>query len=233
MMVGGDTIRVLIADDHALVRQGLRRVLAEDPALVVVAEAATGHEILSLALEHRPDVLLLDLNLPGQSGLEALRQVRAHMPCPPRAIVLSAFRHEEYVRRAREFGVAGFLSKSGPDDELRRAIRRVMAGETVFDPAVAAIVEEQRYSGRGRFQRYTDGSEPLSAAELDVLRRMVGEESYAEIATVLGRGYRTVCAQAKSVYDKLSVNNRQQAVLKALELGILRLPRAHHDEDTR
>lgn len=222
-MEEAEAIRVLIAEDHTVVRQGLRRLLMEDPHLVVVGEASTGHEILSLVLKHQPDVLLLDLDLPGQNGLDALRSLKEHMERPPHALVLSAFQEEEYVRQARELGVAGFLSKGCDGVELRTAIYRVMQGKVVFDPVIASIVGEQRYSGRGRLRRYTDGSLTLSPAELVVLHEMCGEDSYEEIARRLGRGHATIRSQAAGVCQKLGVNTRQQAVLKALRLGILRL----------
>lgn len=222
-MQGDDTIRILIAEDHGVVRQGLRRVLAEDPRLVVVGEASTGHEILSLVLQQRPDVLLLDLDLPGQSGLAALKSLRAHVAQPPRTLVLSAFHDEEYVRLAHELQVAGFLSKGCDDERLRQAIHQVMAGTQVLDATIATIVRGQRYSGTGRFRRYTDGSEALSTAELVVLEKMMGEQTYEEIAEDLGRSHGTVRSQAATVCEKLGVSSRQQAVLKALQLGILHL----------
>jgi DNA-binding NarL/FixJ family response regulator len=215
------TIRILIAEDHAVVREGLRRLLLEDARLRVVGEARSGHEILSLVLQQRPDVLLLDLDLPGQSGLDAVRSLRDHAPQMPRIVILSAFHEEEYIRRAHELGVAGFLTKGCDGAQLRAAIYQVMAGGTALDPRIAGIVKEQAYSTRGRFQRYTDGSHPLSIAELAVLRRMMGDTPYDEIARDLGRKPSTVRAQAAKVCEKLGVNSRQQAVLKALQLGII------------
>jgi len=222
-MMGGGTIRVLIAEDHKIVRQGLRRILSEDPDLEVVAEASNGDEILSLVLRHQPDVLLLDLDLPGQGGLDALRLVRDHAPRQPRALVLSAFCNEEYVRRARELGVDGFLSKDCGDDNLRRAVRAVATGKGTFDPAVVAISREQTYSGSGRFRRYSDGSIALTAAELAVLHKMLGGQSYEDISQDLGRSFSTVRTQAVKIMEKLDVRSRSEAVLKALQLGILRL----------
>jgi len=143
-----NTISVLMAEDHAIVRQGLRRLLAEDERLLVVAEARTGHEVLGLVMEHQPDILLLDLDLPGQSGLAALRTVREYIKRPPRTLVLSAFRDEEYVCRAHELGVAGFMSKDCDGASLRGAIYRIAAGEDVFDPAIEDIIKRQDYSAR-------------------------------------------------------------------------------------
>ncbi len=218
-----DSISILVAEDHAMVRQGLRRLLAEDERLVVVAEAGTGYEILGLVMQHQPDVLLLDLDLPGQNGLAALRAVREHAARPPRTLVLSAFQDEEYIRRACELGVAGFMSKNCDEERLRDAIHQVMAGKKVFEPAIAAIAEEQYYSPKGRFQRYTDGSEALTRAELDVLRGMLDGQTYEDIAEVLGREHGTVRCQATKICEKLGVSSRGQAVRKALQLGILHL----------
>lgn len=218
-----DTVSILMAEDHAVMRQGLRRLLVEDERLVVVAEARTGYEILGLVMQHQPDVLLLDLDLPGQNGLAALRTVQAHIARPPRTLVLSAFHDEEYVGRAHELGVAGFLSKDCDGERLREAIHRIAAGEQVFDPAIEAVVQGQRYSAKGRFKRYSDGSPALTRAELDVLRRMLDGLPYEEIATALGREHGTVRSQAASVCSKLGVGTRGQAVRKALQLGILHL----------
>ncbi len=226
-MSGDGTIGILIAEDHALMREGLRRLLAEDARLHVVAEAATGHEILSLVLRHRPDVVLADIDLPGQSGLEAVRALHAHISRPPRVIMLSAFHNEEYIRQAREIGVAGFLTKDCEGPALRAAIVRVMAGEEVFEAPIAHIMKEQKYSAEGRLRRYADGSPAISPAEMEVLRAMVSDASYEEIAQNLGRARGTVRAQAAKVCEKLGVNTRQQAVLKALELGLLRLEEVH------
>ena len=222
-MEGADTIRLLLAEDHVVVRQGLRTLLAADPHLVVVAEAGTGYEILALVLQHRPDVLLLDLDLPGQNGLAALRGLRAYARPVPRTLVLSALHGEEHVRQARELGVAGFLCKGCDGEQLRRAVHDVARGRPVFDPAVAAIVRGQEYSERGRFRRYADGSEALTPAELAVLRKMMGTQIYAEIARALGCSPSTVRTQVAAVCQKLGVDSRQQAVLKALRLGILHL----------
>jgi len=223
MMQREDMISIVVAEDHAVMRQGLRRLLAEDDRLVVVAEARTGYEILGLVMQHQPDVLLLDIDLPGQNGLDALRTVKAHIVRPPRTLVLSAFHAEEYICRARELGVAGFLSKDCDGERVRDAIHRIMAGEQVFDPVIAAIMRKQCYTAKGRFKRYSDGSQALSPAELDVLHGMLEGQSYEEIAGVLGRERGTVRSQAATIFDKLAVGTRGQAVRKALQLGILQL----------
>jgi len=216
-------IRILIAEDHVVVREGLRCLLVEDSRLVVVAEARTGHEILSLVLEHHPDILLLDLDLPGQSGLAALRAVQAHVAAPPRTIILSAYGSEEYVRLARELGVKGFLSKGCEEMQLRQTIFQVMAGVPVFDLTISAIARKQCYSAKGRFLRYADGSLTLTPAELAVLEGMLEGQTYNQIAKGLGRKHGTVRIQAAKVCEKLNVTNRGEAVRKALQLGILQI----------
>ncbi len=219
----GTKIRLLIAEDHVVVRQGLRSILTEDSRLSVVAEACTGYEILALVLQHRPDVLLLDIDLPGQNGLEAVASLRTHLSQLPRTLILSAFLDEEYVRRAREMGIDGFLSKACDGASLREAVFRVMSGSTVLDSTVATIVKKQNYSPRGQFRRYSDGSQVLTATEAMVLQHMVGDAPYEEIAEQVGRSYSTVRTQAAAVCQKLGVNSRQQAVLKGLQLGILHI----------
>jgi DNA-binding NarL/FixJ family response regulator len=171
-------------------------------------------------------VLLLDLDLPGQNGLAALQGLRAHAAVLPRTLVFSAVHHEEHVRRARELGVLGFLTKGCDAEQLRRAVHDVASGRQVFDPTVANIVRAQKYSARGRFRRYADGSEALTPAELAVLRKMMGTQIYQEIAGALGSRPSTVRTHAAAVCQKLGVDSRQQAVLKALRLGILHLDEA-------
>jgi DNA-binding NarL/FixJ family response regulator len=184
-----DTIRLLIAEDYALVRQGLRSLLADDPRPVVVAEATTGYEILALVLEHRPDVLLLDPDLPGQSGLAALHSLRQHVTPPPRTLVLSAWHAEERVRQAPELGVSGFLHMWCDCEQLRRAVHDVASDRPAFDPAVAGIVRRQEYSRRGRLRRYADGSKALTPAELAVLRKRSAGCAGPSVATTCCAAY--------------------------------------------
>lgn len=218
-----DTISLLIAEDLVVVREGLRHLLAEDPRLIVVAEAYTGYDVLPLAQQYRPDVLLLDLDLPGRNGIAVLQELRHHARQRPLSIVLSAVYNEEYVRRVHELGARGFLSKSCAGTRLREAVHQVVAGRRVFDPAIAAIMRQQSYNRKGRFQRYSDGSLALSMAEYAVLEKLMGEQTCEEIAAELGRCPGTVRTQAAAIYRKLDVCNRQQAVLKALRLGVVRL----------
>jgi len=219
----GETIDILIAEDHALMRQGLRRLLETEPQFRVVAEAATGHEVLSLVLKHQPAILLLDIDLPGQNGLDTLAELHTHVAHLPRVIVLSAFHEEEYVRRAHELKVAGFLSKGCNAAQLHTALRRILAGERVFEAPIAATLREQSYSAAGRFRRYSDGSPSISVAELPVLQAMMGDDTYEQIGVRLGRSLSTVRSQAAKICEKLGVNSRQQAVLRAVQLGILSL----------
>jgi DNA-binding NarL/FixJ family response regulator len=221
MMPDERVIRLLIAEDHELVREALRYTMSEDPCLSVVAEACTGHDVLPLVRQYQPDAVILDLDLPGQDGLAVLQTLRTHVHRPPRTIILSGFYNEEYVRRACELGAAGYLSKDCAGARLRQAVHQVIAGGRVFEPAITAILRRQHYNRSGRFQRYTDGSLALSTAETGVLRKLVGEQTCEEIAGEMGRCPGTVRTQAAAIYRKLDVCNRQQAVLKALRLGII------------
>jgi len=217
-------IRVLIADNYPLIRTAIGIVLGSDANIQVVAEARSGHEVVPLALQHRPDLVILDIHLPGQSGLAALKELRQRLPSPPRTLVLSSSCREEDIRVAYELGVAGYLLiDCDLGQDLCQVVHKVVADVPVFSPAVAAILTRQRYTKGRRLERYADGTCVLSPAERDVVEQMMRAESAEEIASALGRQCNTVRSQSTAVLRKLNVRSRQRAVVRALELGIVHL----------
>jgi two-component system response regulator DesR len=201
------TIRVLLAEDQALVRGALRTLLDLEEDIEVVAEVGRGDEVLAAAREHRPDVALLDIEMPGRDGIEAARELAAELP-GVRAVVLTTFGRPGFLRRAMEVGAAGFLVKDSPVAELARAIRAVMAGERVIDRDLAAAA-------------LALGATPLSAREADVLRAAAGGATVADIAGRLFLTQGTVRNYLSSAIGKTGARTRVEAARVAEEKGWL------------
>ena len=200
-------IRVLIAEDQTLVRGALRALLELEDDLEVVAEVGRGDAVVGAALEHRPDVALLDIEMPGGDGIEAARGLAAAVPgC--RAVILTTFGRPGFLRRAMEVGAAGFLVKDAPVAELARGIRAVMAGERVIDRELAAAA-------------LAIGATPLSAREADVLRAAVDGSTVADIAGRLFLSEGTVRNYLSSAIGKTGARNRIEALRLARDMGWL------------
>jgi two-component system response regulator DesR len=200
-------IRALIAEDQAMVRGALTSLLQLEPDIEVVAQAGRGDEVLAAALAARPDVALLDIEMPGQSGLEAAQELRRVLPeC--RVIILTTFGRPGYLRRAMEDGAAGFLLKDAPASELATAIRRAVAGERVVDPGLAAAALSQ-------------GDSPLTVREHEVLLASREHATVAELAGALYLSPGTVRNHISSVLQKLGARNRAEALRQAEEKGWL------------
>jgi two-component system response regulator DesR len=201
------TIRVLLAEDQTLVRGALRALLDLEDDIEVVAEVGRGDEVLAAARAHRPDVALLDIEMPGQDGIEAARELA--VSCPEvRAVVLTTFGRPGFLRRAMEVGAAGFLVKDSPVAELARAIRAVMAGERVIDRDLAAAA-------------LALGATPLSAREADVLRAAADGATVADIAGRLFLSEGTVRNYLSSAIGKTDARTRVEAARVAQEKGWL------------
>lgn len=207
----GEALSVLVADDHAVVREGTRQILERDPAITVVGEAADGIEAVRLAAELRPDVVLLDLALPVLNGIEAARQIRARLEAPY-VLLLSAYDDQDYVLAAIEAGASGYLLKSAGAQDVLAAIRAVVRGEIVFHPLLA-----RRLVARAR-----TGSDVLTERELAVVRLAAGGSANRQIAEALALSIRTVEAHFTSVFNKLGVANRTEAIATAALRGWLR-----------
>lgn len=203
-------LRVLIADDHPIVREGLHAVISDQPDMVVVGQAATGTEAVDLALAHRPDVILMDLRMPGLNGVEAIVAVRAGWP-DARLIVLTTYDGDEDIYRALQAGAQAYLLKDTPRAELLEAIRAVARGQKRIPPEVAARLVERI------------GGPTLTEREVDVLRMMAHGRSNKMIGTALHISEGTVKFHVNNILRKLGVDDRTQAVTIALQRGIIHL----------
>ncbi len=211
-------IRVLIADDHTVVRDGLVAVLAHRPEIMVVGEAGTGVEAVEQARRLRPDVILMDLRMPEMDGAEAMRRIRQD-DAEVRFLVLTTFDNDEYIFEAIQAGARGYLLKDVSREELFRAVTAVYRGESLIQPNVAARVLDRFVE----LSRTRPGGEQLSERELEVLRLMAQGAANKEIAARLVISDSTVKTHIANIFQKLDVNDRTQAVTKALQKGIIRL----------
>jgi NarL family two-component system response regulator LiaR len=210
-------IRVLIADDHAVVRQGLRTFLDLQADIDVVGEAADGEEAVAVAAEHAPDVILLDLVMPRLDGIGALRRLREVAPAA-RVIVLTSFGEDERLFTALRAGASGYLLKDVEPAELVRSIRTVHGGGAPLSPAVAARVVEELASGGGAGRAPADD---LTPRELEVLCLIARGRSNKRIALELGVAEKTVKTHVSHVLAKLGLSDRTQAALYAVREGLV------------
>jgi len=215
--MGASRIRVLLADDHPAVRAGIRQFLERDSTIEVVAEAGSGEEALALIERHHPDVAILDLRMPGLSGMEVLRRLRAAHP-EVRVLVLTAYDDDPYVFAALRAGARGYLLKTAGPEDLLRGVHAVYAGRSVLDPGVAErLVEELGRPEAG------EGPERLTERELEVLRLAARGLTNRAIGFQLGISERTVHSHLMNIFAKLGVSTRTEAVLKAIRLGWISL----------
>lgn len=212
-MMGAAPIRILLVDDHPVVRAGLSGLLVSQPDFQIVGEAANGLEALSLLEQTGADVVLMDLRMPQMDGVTAIRQVRARFP-KVQILVLTTYDTDSEIVRAIEAGATGYLLKDVPREELFRAVRLCAKGEAVLSPPVAA-----RLLGRMR----APIEETLSVRELEVLALVAKGFSNKEVARKLKISEATVKTHLLHTFDKLGVDDRTAAVTVALERGILRL----------
>lgn len=238
-------IRILIADDHPIVREGLVAVLETQPDFAVVGEASDGAEAAGLARSLRPDVILLDLEMPGSDGLAALRILR-ESSVEARVIVFTAFDTDERILAAVQAGAAGYLLKGAPRDELFNAIRVVFGGGSLLQPVVAArlianLVDDRRatkddggtYQGESPRAPSSQGSssvarpssmaQQLTDRELEVLRELARGSQNKEIGLALSISERTVKFHVSAILAKLGAGNRTEAVARAAQLGLVDL----------
>jgi DNA-binding NarL/FixJ family response regulator len=224
-------IRILLADDHVLVREGTRDLLEREPDMEVVAEAGDGEEAVRLAAGHRPDVALVDIAMPNLSGIEATRQIKRLAPATA-VLVLSAYDDDEYVFALLEAGAAGYLLKNVRGRDLVEAIRSVHAGESVLHPVIARKVIERVVQPTLQ-DRPQEGLELLTERELGVLRLAARGKSNKDIALELCLSTRTVQTHLSTVFAKMQVGSRTEAVVQALQRGWLTLDDTLPEESSR
>jgi DNA-binding NarL/FixJ family response regulator len=211
-------ISILLADDHAVVRKGIREFLEEDPAIEVMAEAGNGAEAWRLLAHHQPDVAVLDIRMPELNGIELTRRIKEHYP-QVRVLILTAYDDEPYVFALLRAGADGYVLKTASSDELLRAVKNVAGGKSVLDPEIAPKV----IANLARPQ----ASEPLSERELEVLTGVAKGWTNREIGRALSISDRTVQGHLANIFGKLQVNSRTEAVTMALQQGLITLDDTH------
>ena len=215
---------VLVADDQALVRIGLRKVIASEPGLEVVGEAGDGRAAVAAALKHRPDVVLMDIRMPVVDGIEATRQITEAIP-DTRVLILTTFGLDEYVYASLRAGASGFMLKDAPPEEILGAIHTVARGEALLAPAVTrAVIQAFMRQPAPKPPTELDG---LTARERDVFELVVRGLSNPEISSRLGITESTAKTHVARVLGKLGVRDRIQAVIYAYERGLA--PRVAED----
>ena len=215
------SIRVLIADDQALVRAGFRKILEADPEIDVVAEAANGNEAVECSRVHMPDLVLMDIRMPGLDGIAATRRLSDELKNGPRVLVLTTFGLEEYVYEALRAGASGFLLKDVPPEQLIEAVHVVARGDALLDPAITRSVIEAFASRPAARRELAERIEDLTPRERDVFALVARGLSNAEIAGELVVGDGTVKTHVAHLLLKLGVRDRVQAVIYAYEAGVV------------
>ena len=220
-------IRVLIADDQALVRGGFHSILAGQDDIDVVGEAEDGKQALAAVEQLQPDVVLMDVRMPGMDGIEATRRITAR-GLPSRVLVLTTFDVDEYVYEAMRAGASGFLLKTAPPKQLADAVRTIAAGEALLAPSVTRRLIEQFVRRPPPGAHVPPGLEELTERELEVLRLIARARANAEIAAELVVSEATVKSHVNRILTKLDLRDRAQAIVLAYESGLVE-PGAQHE----
>jgi DNA-binding NarL/FixJ family response regulator len=215
----------VLADDHAVVRKGIREFLEEAPDITVVAEATNGREALAAVAEHGPDVAVLDIQMPDVSGIQATRRIKAQYPHIA-VLILTAYDDDPYVFALIQAGASGYVLKTADPDALVDAVRAVARGDSALDPAVARKVVQRLASGHPTPASEGEMIESLTEREVEVLRLVGRGLTNQGIGAELGISDRTVQGHLANIYGKLGVSTRTEAVLRAVKLGWLTLDEA-------
>lgn len=212
-------MRVLLADDHGIVRRGLRAILETEPGLTIVAEASDGMEALRLVEEHQPDILIIDIGMPKMNGIEVAARTQK-LERPPNVIILSMHSDESYITRALAAGARAYLLKDATDEDLLPAIRMVASGKPFFSPAVTVVLVED-FMRQLRARGLTDTYHLLTDREKEVLQLLAEGRSNKEVATLLNLGLSTVETHRANLMQKLGLHNTAEIVLYAVRKGII------------
>jgi DNA-binding NarL/FixJ family response regulator len=223
------SITALVVDDQVLIRAGLVALLRAAPGIDVVGEAADGETAVALAAETRPQVIIMDIRMPGMGGIEATRQILTAAPAAdrPRVLVLTTFDLDEYVYQALRAGASGFLLKDSPPERLINAVATVAGGDLLFAPSVVRGLIEAYAARAAPVPALVAGSEALTGRELEVLRLVASGRSNAEIAEHLVIAEATVKTHLNRLMTKLGLTSRAQAVVVAYESGLV-VPQNHN-----
>ena len=213
--------RILIADDHAMLREGMRNLLSQEKDFEVVGEAANGEEAVNLAKELKPDIVIMDIVMPKLNGLEATKQVRQLSPGTA-LLILTAYSDIRYIIELLEAGASGYLLKSAPGKDVVKAIRAVRSGESVLDPEVTRkLVQRLASLSRGPEEREAGGQ--LTARELEILKWAARGLSNKEMSEKLFISLRTVKAHMTNIFNKFGSSSRTDAIIKGLKQGYINL----------
>lgn len=215
----GARVRIMIADDHPLVRSGLRALLERDGEFQVIAEAADGYEAIDLAVLHKPDVILLDVGMPRLSGPDAAQSISQKLPAV-RIVMLSMHSDESYVLRALKAGARGYLLKASPEADVIAAIRAVASGNAYFSPSITKLLVEE-YVVEARRRGVEDSYDLLSTREKEILQLLASGKTNREIAELLFISVATVETHRNNVFQKLHLHNLAELILYAVRKGLI------------
>ena len=214
--MSGGKIKILIADDHAVVRKGTRQILEQETDLEVIAEASDGEEAVRLVGESKPDVVIMDISMPKLDGIEATKKIKELYPKVP-VLILSAYDDDQFVFSLIEGGAAGYLLKSASGREIIDAVRAVNSGDSALHPTIARkVLNHFAASAKPRAEK---PEEPLTERELEVLKLATRGLSNQEIADELYLSLRTIEAHLNHIFNKLQVGSRTEAVVRGLKQG--------------
>jgi DNA-binding NarL/FixJ family response regulator len=212
-------VRVLIADDHPLVRSGLRLLLEREGEFQVVAEAADGYEAIDLAALHKPDVILLDVGMPRLNGPDAALSISQKVPSA-RIVMVSMYSDEAYVLRALKAGARGYLLKASPENDVLAAVRAVAAGNAYFSPSITKLLVEE-YVVEARRRGVEDSYDLLSVREKEILQLLASGKSNRDIADLLHISISTVETHRNNIFQKLHLHNLAELILYAVRKGLI------------
>jgi DNA-binding NarL/FixJ family response regulator len=213
------SVRILLADDHAIIRRGLRTLLTHEPSFEIVAEASDGREALELARRERPNVAVLDVGMPIMNGIEATRQIRAHL-AETQVVMLTVHSDESYLLSALKAGARGYVLKSSAELEVVEAVRAVSNGKAFFSPRVSRILADE-YVRYLEERNVTDSYDLLSARERQVLQLLAEGQSNKDIASILNLSPTTVICHRQHIFQKLNLHGVADLILYAIRKGVI------------